>query len=79
MCEFKIEFARFEEYFNTDFNDYFKSEMQCMTGFVNDGILELAVDEMKVTPLGRFFIRNIAMVFDAYLNKEKKVVFSQTI
>ena len=29
----------------------------------------LAGGRLRITPLGRFFLRNIAMVFDAYLGR----------
>ena len=37
---------------------------------------------LRITPIGRTFIRNIAMTYDAYLNRElpgKKPTFSRTI
>jgi oxygen-independent coproporphyrinogen-3 oxidase len=37
------------------------SELQC------DGLIEIKSDKLTVTPLGRLFIRNIAMMFDEYL------------
>jgi hypothetical protein len=39
-------------------------------------------NEISVTWLGRIFIRNIAMVFDAYLEKQKldsRPLFSKTL
>jgi oxygen-independent coproporphyrinogen-3 oxidase len=38
--------------------------------------------EIRVTPLGRIFIRNVAMVFDRYLGEQtmdKKPLFSKTL
>jgi oxygen-independent coproporphyrinogen-3 oxidase len=35
---------------------------------VADGLLELDPDELRVTELGRIFLRNIAMPFDEYLD-----------
>lgn len=32
-----------------------------------DGLMVLEADDIKVTPLGRLFVRNIAMAFDEYL------------
>ena len=39
-------------------------------------------DEVRVTPLGRIFIRNVAMVFDRYIEEQKmdqKPLFSKTL
>jgi oxygen-independent coproporphyrinogen-3 oxidase len=33
--------------------------------------VEIDADDIRVTNLGRLFLRNIAMCFDAYLNAEK--------
>jgi oxygen-independent coproporphyrinogen-3 oxidase len=35
--------------------------------FVEDGLVEFGEDRLSVTPMGRFFIRNMAMELDAYL------------
>jgi len=42
----------------------------------------LGRDEIRVTPIGRIFIRNIAMVFDRYIEEQKmdqKPLFSKTL
>jgi oxygen-independent coproporphyrinogen-3 oxidase len=36
---------------------------------LGDGLITLDANHLRITPLGRFFLRNIAMVFDAYLGK----------
>lgn len=35
--------------------------------FEEDGLVEFGADRLSVTPMGRFFIRNMAMELDAYL------------
>ncbi len=50
--------------------------------FVADGVVELDRDEIRVTWLGRIFIRNVAMAFDTYLERQKmdsKPLFSKTL
>ena len=49
---------------------------------VNDGLVTAARDRYEVTPLGRWFLRNIAMALDAYLPQqfaEARPVFSRTV
>ena len=42
--------------------------------------MELSPDEVRATPLGRIFLRNLAMPFDAYLAApSEKPVFSRTL
>ena len=36
---------------------------------LGDKLISLESGRLRITPLGRFFLRNIAMVFDAYLGK----------
>jgi oxygen-independent coproporphyrinogen-3 oxidase len=48
-----------------------------------DGLVEQGADgSLRVTPLGRLFVRNIAMVFDAYLPEQQqrgRRMFSRTV
>ena len=43
-----------------------------------DGLCEIGPYQLEVTPLGRMFVRNLAMVFDAYLEPGKGA-FSRTV
>jgi oxygen-independent coproporphyrinogen-3 oxidase len=36
----------------------------------DDGLIEFAPDRLRVTSLGRYFVRNVCMAFDAYLPAE---------
>jgi oxygen-independent coproporphyrinogen-3 oxidase len=49
--------------------------------FVEDGLVELSGDKIKVSLMGRLVIRNIAMCFDAYIDKmmKEKPIFSRTV
>jgi oxygen-independent coproporphyrinogen-3 oxidase len=68
--------------FGIDFDEYFAAEMSHMQPFVDDGLLRLSPNEISVTPLGRIFIRNLAMLFDPYLEKQRlaeRPLFSKTL
>jgi oxygen-independent coproporphyrinogen-3 oxidase len=68
--------------FGVNFDETFAPEMSHVQPFVEDGLVRLAPDEIKVTPLGRIFIRNIAMLFDPYLEKQRlaeRPLFSKTL
>ena len=57
-------------------------EMQRLEEPRAEGLVTLAPDEIRVTPLGRIFIRNVAMVFDRYLHEQQmdqKPLFSKTL
>lgn len=55
------------------FADYFAAELDRMRHFVADGLVEMDSRMLRVTPRGRFFMRNVAMCFDAYLREEVRV------
>jgi oxygen-independent coproporphyrinogen III oxidase len=78
MCQFRLSSAEFESEFGENLEALFKSELTALNHFFDDGILVQQGDQIAVTELGRLFVRNVAMVFDAYLG-EKKATFSQTV
>ncbi len=61
-----------------DFNRYFEKEIAALKPLAEDGIVAIKPDEILVTPLGRFFLRNVGMIFDAYL-KTGDGKFSKTV
>lgn len=81
MNNAKLEFKYIENLFCIDFKEYFKAELESLEGFVRDGLLEIREDGIYANPTGAMLIRNIAMSFDAYLQKipAEKRRFSQTI
>ena len=82
MCNFHMNFDEFLNKFNITYHDYFHKEHKELSEFFIDNFLETPNAGLRITPIGRTFIRNIAMVFDAYLNKDsggKKPTFSRTI
>jgi oxygen-independent coproporphyrinogen-3 oxidase len=52
-----------------------------LEGFIEDGLISLTEDGVQVLPKGQPFIRNICMVFDARLwrNKPETMLFSSTV
>ena len=60
--------------------DALAPELARMDPFVAEGFLERTDDRISVTELGRFFVRNICMEFDAYLDRAgDRPIFSKTI
>ncbi|MDK4697585.1 oxygen-independent coproporphyrinogen III oxidase [Kingella negevensis] len=78
MCRFALELADY----GVDFVNYFAAELPELDNMAKLGLVEwnAVSGSLKVTPKGRFLIRNIAMIFDYYLrNKETKAKYSQTV
>jgi oxygen-independent coproporphyrinogen III oxidase len=68
--------------FGINFDEYFAEELRCFEPFREDGLVLLENGEIRATWLGRIFIRNLAMVFDPYLEKQQlaaKPLFSKTL
>ncbi len=80
MCDFSLEFKPFEQEFGIDFKEHFADGLQDLHEMVSDGLVDLRPDGLTVLPAGRLLIRNVAMVFDEYLQKKKEgTSFSKVI
>lgn len=79
MANFKIDIERFNSKFDIDFFNYFNLEP--LDEFINDGLVTLTKKSIEVSETGTLLIRNIAMVFDKYLQNidDSKRVFSKTV
>jgi oxygen-independent coproporphyrinogen III oxidase len=69
--------------FGIDFDHYFADELRRLEPFRQDDLVLLDSGEIRATWLGRIFIRNLAMIFDPYLEKQQlisnKPLFSNTL
>ncbi|MDF7826410.1 oxygen-independent coproporphyrinogen III oxidase [Pontiellaceae bacterium B12227] len=80
MCNLYIDYASLSAELGVDFTDYFKADLASLDDLEADGLLQREEAGLRVTPLGRLFIRIIAMRFDAYLQAEnRKGRYSQTV
>lgn len=81
MCNLEIDKRDIETKFNINFENYFASDILKLNVFIQDGLLENDSEKIKVIGSGILVIRNIAMCFDAYLEKmmAEKPVFSKTV
>lgn len=82
MCNFILRFDDLKSKFGVSYDEYLSSERQRLDVFAEDGLLTVDKDAVRITPIGRTFVRNIAMTFDAYLDSKgeaKGVRFSRTI
>jgi len=82
LCHAVICKGEISREFGIEFDDYFAPELARLRPFVEDRLIELEEDEIQVTLLGRIFIRNLAMIFDPYLEKQRlaeQPLFSKTL
>ena len=64
-----LDFKDIENEFEVEFHNYFDHELGRMDELVDDGLIELTESSIKVTTMGRYFVRHICMVFDIFLQK----------
>ncbi len=81
MANFHIDIKRVEKEHNIKFKEYFADAITDLQEFVDDGLVTITDNEIKVSTTGTLLIRNIAMAFDAYMKKyaQKKKTFSKTV
>lgn len=68
MCRRRICGEDIESRWQIDFARYFSQELQVLATLEADGLLALSGHAVTLTARGDFMMRNIAMVFDAYVN-----------
>ncbi|MHB8411866.1 MAG: oxygen-independent coproporphyrinogen III oxidase [Candidatus Acidiferrales bacterium] len=82
LCHTIVRKREIENTFQIRFDEYFASEIAELRAMRDDGLVILGDDEIRVTSLGRIFIRNLAMPFDRYLREQKmdaRPLFSKTL
>ena len=68
MCDLYIDYEKISAEIGVDFADHFSSELASLSDLEADGLILREAGGLRVTALGRLFIRIIAMRFDAYLS-----------
>lgn len=82
LCHAVIRTDEIEREFAISFPEYFAPEIERLAQARADGLVTLDASEIRVTPLGRIFIRNVAMIFDRYLPEQRSAdrpLFSKTL
>ncbi|MBT7412036.1 MAG: oxygen-independent coproporphyrinogen III oxidase [Candidatus Thioglobus sp.] len=78
ICHFELDFSKVEKHFGIVFTDYFADALPALVEMDSDGLLELSDNSIRVMDKGKLLIRNVCMVFDAYL-ANSNTQFSKTI
>jgi oxygen-independent coproporphyrinogen-3 oxidase len=82
LCHTVVPKHEIESEFGIVFNEYFAPELLRLESAQDEGLVALSTDEIRVTSLGRIFIRNVAMTFDRYLHEQQmdqRPLFSKTL
>ncbi len=79
LCHGLVVFAEIEQEFDLNFEKHFATELLQLKDLELDGLIILRENQIEITYIGRVFLRNIAMIFDAYLQKGSQRLFSRTV
>jgi len=83
LCHTVVKKREIEAEFGLEsFDRTFASAMARLPVLIEDGMATDDTEEIRVTTMGRIFIRNVAMLFDAYLEKRAPTdpkIFSRTL
>ncbi|MEO6280095.1 oxygen-independent coproporphyrinogen III oxidase [Roseateles sp.] len=70
MCQGRVEFEPIAASYLVDVPSYFAPELARLTQLAGQGLVELEPGAIQVTPLGWYFVRAVALVFDRYLQAD---------
>jgi oxygen-independent coproporphyrinogen-3 oxidase len=82
LCHGVLPKAEIEQEFGIEFDRSFAPELDSLRELERDQLVRLDKETITVTTLGRIFMRNVAMVFDARLNRAdqaRRQTFSRTL
>lgn len=80
LCHGVVVKREIEEAYGIAFDEYFAEALERLSPCEEDGLVERTRDEVRATSLGRVFLRNLAMPFDAHLEASaERPVFSRTL
>ena len=80
LCHGVVVKSEIEKEFGISFDETFADALERLSPCAEDGLVELSTGEVRATAVGRVFLRNLAMPFDAYLEQApEKPVFSRTL
>jgi oxygen-independent coproporphyrinogen III oxidase len=71
MCHGRLSYESVGVAHLIDVRRYFAQELEALQDLADDGLLTLDADGFELTPLGWYFVRSVAMVFDRHLRADQ--------
>lgn len=69
MCNYELPYAAFDRQHGFAFRERFRAELDALAPLVDEGFVTIDDERVAITDDGRWFVRHVAMAFDAYLGK----------
>ncbi len=80
MCQGELLFEVLDQAWLIDFRRYFTAELEMLAGLQAQGLVEISEESVRVTAMGWYFVRAVAMTFDRYLQADRnRARFSRII
>jgi oxygen-independent coproporphyrinogen-3 oxidase len=82
MCNLELPWKLTEAAYGAPANELLAESMKALPPLIEDGLCEVDDTGLRITPKGRYFVRNVAMTLDAYLGEGEgkgKPLFSKTV
>ncbi len=80
MCQGQCLYESIDLAYLVDFKSYFASELKVLHSMQDNGMVLIDDSGIQVTPMGWYFVRAVAMVFDRYLQTDRnRARFSRII
>ncbi|MGZ5129921.1 MAG: oxygen-independent coproporphyrinogen III oxidase [Caldimonas sp.] len=70
MCRGRLDYAALERKHRIRVPKYFADELAALAPLEANGLVHCSAEAVEVTPLGWYFVRSVAMVFDRYLRAD---------
>ncbi|WP_089961144.1 oxygen-independent coproporphyrinogen III oxidase [Limnohabitans sp. 2KL-3] len=71
MCQGHLQYESINLAWLVDFKTVFDAELRQLEAMQSQGLVQLSDSGIQVTPMGWFFVRGVAMVFDRYVQKDR--------
>ena len=71
MCQGRVDFQAIERAHAVDFREHFAPELERMVELAGEGLVEVGDGSVELTPIGWYFVRAVAMVFDQPLQSDR--------
>ncbi len=79
FCNFRADLKELSQQFGLDVRTCLATDIEKLSPFIANNLVMVTNATIQVTDLGRFFIRNLCMVFDRYLESDAATRYSRTI
>ncbi|RKZ13071.1 oxygen-independent coproporphyrinogen III oxidase [bacterium] len=80
MCNLELPWELTRAAYGDSADKLFADSLQALPPLVADGLVTRDDTGLHITDKGRYFVRNVAMILDAYLGRDKdRPVFSRTV